>query len=110
MTQPGIAVELEALRSDAAVWKTAAEDLQVALDTAGSLGVTAADVSKWADDRGLDATFNAARDALAAMIHQAAEYFREIGDDLLEAADQYERDDAQGRHGIQAVHGQLGES
>ncbi|CAM01165.1 hypothetical protein A8924_2252 [Saccharopolyspora erythraea NRRL 2338] len=109
MSQPGIEAELEALRSDAGVWKTAAEDLRGVLEATRSLSVTAADVSMWASDRGMDGTLNAARDALADMLDQAAEYFREIGDDLLAAADQYEHDDALGKHGIQAVHGQLGE-
>ncbi|MBB5152928.1 type VII secretion target [Saccharopolyspora phatthalungensis] len=111
MTHPGdgVDVALEALRSDASVWETAADSLSAPITALGPLKVTGEEVSMWAVDRGLDDAFNDARAALEDMIRQAAEYFREIGADLRSAADQYERDDDQGLHELQNAYRMQGD-
>ncbi|TDD51973.1 type VII secretion target [Saccharopolyspora elongata] len=101
MTSAGIGVALEAMRSDAKTWDTAAGDLDGPLSTIGTLQIDPGSFSMWAVDRGVDKTYDEARSALEDMLKQAADYFREISSDLTEAAAQYERDDEQGKHGIQ---------
>jgi hypothetical protein len=97
----GIGVALDAMRSDASKWQTAAGDLNKPLSTIGSLKLTPADVSMWAADRGLDKTYDEARSALENMIRQAAQYFGKLSTDLQTAASQYERDDQRGMHELQ---------
>lgn len=103
MAQPGegIGADLKAMRSDAVVWEAAADSLNAPLNALSSLDTTAYEVSMWAALRGMDRTLNDARDSLETIVRQAADYFREIGTDLRDAADQYQRDDEQGLHEIQ---------
>jgi hypothetical protein len=101
----GIGVALEAMRSDARTWETASGDLRGPVDAIGSLQIDPAAFSMWAIDHGVDKTYDEARTALQNMLNQAAEYFQEISTDLNEAANQYEKDDQQGAHGINNSYG-----
>ncbi|WP_092974538.1 BAR domain-containing protein [Actinopolyspora lacussalsi] len=84
---------LDAMRSDAAVWNTAAADIKGPLNSISNLKLTGAEISFFATERGLDATYDSARAALEDMLGKAAEYFQNISDNLESAAQQYERDD-----------------
>ena len=48
-----IKAALAAMRADAQLWDTAADDMQGPISAVGGVAVTAADVSMWAADRGL---------------------------------------------------------
>ncbi|MGH4019493.1 MAG: hypothetical protein ACRDT0_09710 [Pseudonocardiaceae bacterium] len=56
-----IEVALAAIRADVTLWDAAAGDMQGPTSAVGGVTVTAADVSMWATDRGLDATYESAR-------------------------------------------------
>lgn len=100
----GITVALEAMRSDATTWQNASGDLTAPQNAVSSLNITAEAFSKWAVDRGIDQTYEDARGALENMLEQAASYFAEISQDLRQAAEQYERDDEQGKHEIESAY------
>lgn len=100
----GVNVALEALRSDAKKWESAAQGLSGPLNAVGSLDVDLADVSIFAQWAGLDQSFNDATSAMEEVIAKAAEYFRKIGSDLNEAAKEYQTDDEKGMHQVQGAY------
>jgi len=93
-----IDVALQALRSDAGTWHSAGDQLSGPISAIGGLTLTGADVSMWAVDRGLDATYEQARHAMARQLTQAAENFHKIGQTLGAAADTYEREEQANVH------------
>lgn len=103
MTSPGSGIEvaLDAMRSDARAWQTAAEQLSGPKSAIGSLSVTVADVSVFAVWAGLDQSYNEAVAAIEEALQNAADYFLKLSSDLNGAASQYERDDEEGMHEIQ---------
>lgn len=94
MSSEGINAALEAMRADAAVWNTAANDLNDPINSIAGLKLTGGEMSFFATENGLDATYDDARAALEDMLGKAAEYFQKISSNLEGAAQQYERDDA----------------
>lgn len=105
----GINVALEAMRSDAKKWETAAHDLSEPLSALGSLHVEVADVSIFAQWAGLDVSFNEATSALEDVIKKASEYFAKVGSDLNQAAQEYQSDDEKGMHEIQGSYRMQGD-
>ncbi|MFI9011838.1 hypothetical protein ACIGNX_31830 [Actinosynnema sp. NPDC053489] len=99
-----ISVALEAMRSDATVWATAADNLDGPRSALGRLALTGADVSMWAVDRGLDRTYNDARDTLEDMLAQATQAFRTLGESLHAAANTYEAEEEANRHAMNSIH------
>ena len=99
-----ISVALEAMRSDATAWATAADNLDSPRSTIGGLALTGADVSMWAVDRGLDRTYNDARTALEDMLAQATEAFRSLSESLHSAANTYEAEEEANRHSMNSIH------
>ncbi|MEU4741550.1 hypothetical protein AB0G02_13950 [Actinosynnema sp. NPDC023658] len=99
-----ISVALEAMRSDATAWTTAADGLDGPRSTIGGLTLTGADLSLWAVDRGLDRTYDSARLALEDMLAQATQAFRGLGDALHAAADTYEAEEEANLHAMNSVH------
>ena len=105
----GIDVALEALRSDAKKWNTAAQDLSDPLGALDSLEVTVADVSIFAQWAGLDKSFNDATSAMTDVLQKASKYFGKIGSDLEEAAKEYETDDDKGVHEVKGAYRMQGD-
>lgn len=105
----GVNVALEALRSDAKTWETAAQGLSEPLGALGALDVELADVSIFAQWAGLDRSFNEATSALEEVIKKASEHFRKISSDLNEAASQYQADDEKGMHEVQGAYRMQGD-
>jgi hypothetical protein len=99
-----ISVALEAMRSDATAWATAADNLDGPRSALGGLALTGADVSMWAVDRGLDRTYNDARDALEDMLTQATQAFRTLSESLHAAANTYEAEEEANRHAMNSIH------
>ncbi|HEX2297184.1 MAG TPA: hypothetical protein VHH34_01475 [Pseudonocardiaceae bacterium] len=99
-----IQVALAAMRADAQLWDTAADDLQGPISAVGGVTVTAADVSMWAADRGLDATYESARSQLQNLLQQGAENFRAIAGALRDSATTYQREDEAGRHTFESTY------
>lgn len=99
-----ISVALEAMRSDAVVWSTAAGDLDGPRSALGGLALTGADVSLWAADRGVDRTYNDAREALEDMLTQATQAFRGLSETLHAAANTYEAEEEANRHAMNSIH------
>lgn len=97
-------VALAAMRSDAALWEAAAGDLQGPASAVGEVTVSAADVSMWAADRGLDATYEAARSQVAQLLAQGAENLRALAGALRASADTYQREDEAGRHTFESTY------
>jgi hypothetical protein len=59
----------------------------------GELGLSPADVSMWAADRGLDRSYDELRSVLQEQLNRAVENFHSIAAALRQTADTYERED-----------------
>ena len=99
-----IEVALAAMRADATLWDTAAGDMQGPTSAAGEVTVTAADVSMWAADRGLDVTYESARSQVQELLEQGAKNFRAIAKTLRASADTYQREDEAGMHTFESTY------
>jgi hypothetical protein len=99
-----VSVALEAMRSDATAWATAADNLDGPRSAISGLVLTGADVSLWAVDRGLDRTYNDARLALEDMLTQATQAFRSLSETLHAAANTYEAEEEANRHAMNSIH------
>ena len=103
-----ISVALEAMRSDAALWTAASDDLDGPCSAIGGLVISDTDMSKWASDRGLHRTYNNARLALEDMLAQATQAFRGLGESLHAAANTYESEEEANRLAMDRIHNQGG--
>jgi hypothetical protein len=103
-----ISVALEAMRSDAALWTAASDDLEAPRSAIGGLVVTDTDMSEWAADRGLHRTYNDARLALEDILAKAAEAFRGLGESLHAAANTYESEEEANRLAMDRLHNEGG--
>jgi hypothetical protein len=99
-----ISVALEAMRSDATAWASAADRVDGPRSALGGLALSGAEVSMWAVDRGLDRTYNDAREALEDMLTQAAQAFRSLSESLDSAANTYEAEEEANRHAMDDIH------
>ncbi len=111
MTPPDdqvVDVALDAMRSDADVWKAAADGLNKPTSAIDELALTPADVSVWAAEHGFDSTYEQARVAIREMLVQAQDYFGRIGRNLESAADQYESDDARAAEKLNKISSDMG--
>ncbi|GHH59900.1 hypothetical protein [Lentzea cavernae] len=98
---------LDALRTDAGLWSTAADKVQAPQSAIGGLTLTGHDVSMWAVDRGLDRTYENGRVVLEDLLRQAMIAFNGLGDSLRAAADTYEREEAANLHDMNRLTGEL---
>lgn len=73
-----LSVALEAMRSDANTWATAADRLDAPSAAITGLTLTGADLSRWAVDSGLDRTYEQARTALEDVVAQAGRAFHDL--------------------------------
>ena len=103
-----ISVALEAMRSDAALWTAAADDLDRPRAAFGDLVITDAEMSEWAADRGLDRVYNDVRLALEDMLTQAIEAFRGLGESLHAVANTYESEEEANRLGMDRINNEGG--
>ncbi|GLZ46976.1 hypothetical protein Acsp06_31610 [Actinomycetospora sp. NBRC 106375] len=106
MTGPdngGIDVELAALRADAEVWRAGIAALEQPRRELALALVEPAAFSMWAVDAGVDRTYEDVRARMGRLIDQGSAAFRAIADALGAAADVYEREDAAGAHGFDAL-------
>ena len=99
-----IKAALAAMRADAQLWDSAADDMQGPISAVGGVTVTAADVSMWAADRGLDATYESARSQMQKLLRQGADNFGAIAGALRDSAATYEREDEAGRHTFESTY------
>lgn len=99
-----IEVALAAMRTDAGLWDTAADGMQGPASSLGGVTLTAADVSKWAADAGLDQTYEQVRTQVETLLQQGAENFRAIAGTLRASADTYQREDEAGRHTFESTY------
>ncbi|WP_409491388.1 hypothetical protein [Amycolatopsis sp. cmx-11-12] len=90
-----IALALDALRSDADLWDTAADDLAAPRAAIDPLGLTPREVMSYAAAKGLDRQYNQARALIQDMIDQAGSNFRALSSSLRAAADRYAHDEDQ---------------
>ncbi|WNV82076.1 hypothetical protein [Umezawaea sp. Da 62-37] len=101
----GISVALEALRADAGTWVEAAEAVDRPRTAVAGLRLSGVEMSRTADELGLDLTYDKARAAVEDMLGQAARRFRELGASLIAAADTYQREDELGMHTMNGIGG-----
>ncbi|MDT8909569.1 hypothetical protein [Amycolatopsis sp. PS_44_ISF1] len=94
-----------ALRSDAGVWKQAAESLSAPHQAIGALGLTPADVSMYGVDRGIDKIYANAQNTVLDLLRQAADNFHSLADALNNAATMYEENEADFQQRIKDVGG-----
>lgn len=106
-----IDVAIEALRSDAKLWKRVAEDLADPTQAIGELELNGSpDVMLYGADIGIDTTYNQSRAAIEDLLGQATAYFGEIARTLLEVAANYEKREAEEASGFQERGNALGGS
>jgi hypothetical protein len=91
-----LSVALDAMLSDAGVWDRAGGDLDGPRNAAGSLGLSAADVSMYGSDAGIDTTYQDAQTTLENMLGQASQNFHKLATTLRNAATLYEQQEAVG--------------
>ncbi|WP_290056068.1 hypothetical protein [Amycolatopsis solani] len=89
-----VEVALEALRSDAATWDQAADNLNQARGIVAPLELTPKDVMSYAAARGFNRRYNDMRAKLDHLLAQGSENFRGIAGSLLTGATIYEQAEA----------------
>ncbi|PRY46466.1 hypothetical protein [Umezawaea tangerina] len=99
----GISVALDALRSDAAKWVRAADAVDEPRAAVADLVLSGTQMSRTADELGLDLTYGQARAAVETMLDQAANRFRDLAASLVAAADTYQREDDLGMHAMKKI-------
>lgn len=99
-----IDVALQALRSDAELWSTAASSLDEPKAAVGGLALSGAEMSMYAVDLGLDRTYNDARTRMIDMLGQGQENFTNLSQALRAAADTYQREEEANRHLIEGTY------
>lgn len=100
-----VVVALEAMRADAKLWETASDNLKAPRSAIGGLVVTGDEFSMWAEERGIDRTYEDARTALEDMLGQAMTAFASMGASLRAAADTYEREEDANMHAMNKIMG-----
>ena len=99
-----IDVALQALRSDAQLWSTAADNVEAPKAAIGGLALSGAEMSMYAVDLGLDRTYNDARARMIDMLGQGQQNFRNLSQALIAAADTYQREEEANLHMIEGIY------
>lgn len=99
-----IEVALAAMRTDAGLWDGAADGVRGPASALDGVTLTAADVSKWAADAGLDQMYEQVRTQVQTLLQQGEENFRAIAGTLHASADTYQREDEAGRHTFESTY------
>ncbi|MCO1580008.1 hypothetical protein M8C13_30070 [Crossiella sp. SN42] len=101
---PKISVALDALRSDAARWSAAAEEMRTAAERASRFILTEQDFSVLLGSE-LASSYSTIRSKLEHLLTGAHTEFERIGSTLLQVAATYEREDAEGAHELKRAGG-----
>jgi hypothetical protein len=96
-------VALDAMRSDAGLWETAANDLMGPINAIPSLGLTPSDVSSFGIDAGIDRVYSEAQSALESILIQGAANFQKLGKALRAAATMYEQQEEHATSQVKAA-------
>lgn len=99
-----VEVALAAMRTDAGLWDDAAGAMLGPASALDGVSVTAADVSRWAADAGLDQMYEQTRTQVQTLLRQGAENFRAIAGTLRASAETYQREDEAGRHTFESTY------
>lgn len=99
-----IDVALQALRSDAQLWSTAASELEAPKGAVGGLALGGAEMSMYAVDLGLDQTYNNARARIIDLLGQGQQNFNNLSQALTAAADTYQREEEANLHLIEGTY------
>ncbi|MEB3367544.1 hypothetical protein [Saccharopolyspora mangrovi] len=94
----GIKVSLDAMRSDAELWRRQAQAMSGPKRELGALHLDGAALSYFSMEAGLGETLETLRTAVGDLLEQGQKYFEKIADDLDAAAKQYQADDEAGVH------------
>lgn len=90
-------VAIDALRDDAKIWATTAEDLAQPTRALAPLELDGSpDVMLYGADIGIHTTYNDARTGIEDLLRKASGYFRELSSTLQRVAAEYERQEAAG--------------
>jgi len=100
-----ITTALDAMRDDANLWTTAADNVESPRQAIGGLQLTGADLSMWAVDRNLDKTYENGRAVLEDLLGKAIEAFHGLGDSLRAAAETYQREEEANMHAMNRIAG-----
>ncbi|MEJ2862434.1 hypothetical protein [Actinomycetospora flava] len=99
----GVDVALDALRDDAAVWRSASDRLEVRRMTLETVTVDPLAFSQWGVDAGLDRSYEDLRRRIDQVIAQGVEAFRAVSASLDGAASVYGQEDAENAGRFEAL-------
>lgn len=102
----GIKTALDAMHTDAALWREQAEALNGPKQALETLRINESDRFYLSDELGLDDTLEQLRTAIGDLLGQGQQYFDKIADDLTAAADQYRADDDAAVHELNNLLGE----
>ncbi|TWP45793.1 hypothetical protein FKR81_38120 [Lentzea tibetensis] len=98
---------LHALRSDAAVWRNVAHDVETLRPVVGELYLADAHIGSVAVDHGMGRLLEDLRLAVDSLLGGAGRTFREISDTLGRTADTYLNEETGNLHTMNRIEGQL---
>ncbi|MEH0981888.1 hypothetical protein [Micromonospora sp. CPCC 205556] len=107
MPPPGeqkLKVSIEALRNDAAVWDDSGDVMRNAAQVAARLDLAALHFSYIGDKVGLVELYQQLQDRMIRLLGQGSETFETIATSLRNAADGYERDEADAVHRLNNIY------
>ena len=104
-THDEVTVACDALRSDAAKWMTASDEMAAASSAAQSLVLGREQFGFAAESHGVAAAYKALQDRIAHLLTGADTEFDKIAAALKTAADAYESEDAAGAHTFDSMGG-----
>jgi hypothetical protein len=82
--------ETDAIRTEAAIWRTAASDLEAPANTARSLVLTTADIGITADGQGFGGTYEQLRQRIQTLLDGGRQSYDNIGTTLVRVATTYD--------------------
>lgn len=109
MTPPtgqGIKTALDAMHSDAALWREQAAAMGAPRQAVDGVAIGADERFALSDELGLDEIMDGLRLAIGDLLEQGQQYFGKIADDLTAAAEQYQADDEAAMHGLNQLLGE----
>lgn len=98
-----VTVAVAALRSDAAKWTTASDEMAAAQSAATGLVLGSAEFGYAAESRGVVSAYTNLQQRIANLLKGADAEFDKIAAALRLAADTYEREDAEGAHNLNQI-------
>lgn len=99
-----IEVALAAMRADAALWESAATQLEAPESALDGVTLTPEVVSVWAAEAGMVETYDRARTQVQTLLQQGSDNFRAIAQALIASADTYQREEEANRHTFESTY------